>query len=366
MQTAIATTNHATEWAAVLDDAQVVTADTGQGSGALATAARLPVDTLILDVDTGPGLAPAVVRYRLARPGTRIILMAVGHAPGDAEVAAITSAGVYDICTEPSNLPTMLASTPATLSDAVDWLPRGLQPQAAEPKVVTRTVERIVERERIVHAPMATHPVVLGLVSLVPGSGTTTAIGCLAGYLAHRGHAVLIAELVSALHQAAYPLLQDYLPRGVDAVAGSAEVILEATALRRWPYILLDVGTCDINGGQEPAWPLRPDRTVVVLPAAVWRGAAPLKQFAEAGGRADVWLVSGAAPGPYSIDQYIDAIAAVLGSAGGNDDAGIVRLPDVTPYRKYWPAGYRFRDKHLRGACEAVLGGLLPEGGKRR
>lgn len=68
--------------------APVWLAGPGQGATALEEAARVPADLLLLDIETGPGLGPAVLRYRLARSQTRIVLLAAGKVPGDAEVAA--------------------------------------------------------------------------------------------------------------------------------------------------------------------------------------------------------------------------------------------------------------------------------------
>lgn len=43
----------------------------GRRPASLADAARVPVDALILDLATGPGLGPAVLRHRLVRPQTQ-------------------------------------------------------------------------------------------------------------------------------------------------------------------------------------------------------------------------------------------------------------------------------------------------------
>ncbi|MEW6624385.1 MAG: hypothetical protein AB1420_14890 [Bacillota bacterium] len=58
---------------------------TKQGPNALIEASRVPINVLILDVNTGPGLGPAVLRYRLSRPNVRIVLLAEKEYPGNVE-----------------------------------------------------------------------------------------------------------------------------------------------------------------------------------------------------------------------------------------------------------------------------------------
>lgn len=94
----------------------------GYGSNALTEVARVPVDILVLDVKTGPGLSPAVLRYRLNRPNTRIILLAEGAVPGDVEVARVVQTGVYDVVTDIMKLPEALGGKPAGLEAAAKWL----------------------------------------------------------------------------------------------------------------------------------------------------------------------------------------------------------------------------------------------------
>lgn len=78
----------------------------------------MPVDTLILDVDTGPGLGSAVLRYRLNRQNVRIILLAIEREYGDAEVARVAQAGSYDIVTDISKLQQVLDREPSDIAAA--------------------------------------------------------------------------------------------------------------------------------------------------------------------------------------------------------------------------------------------------------
>lgn len=55
-----------------MDDVPVQIVGKGEGPKVLEEAARIPADTLILDIEAGPALGPAVLRYRLKRPDTSI------------------------------------------------------------------------------------------------------------------------------------------------------------------------------------------------------------------------------------------------------------------------------------------------------
>ncbi len=106
----------------VLGDAEQRLVVPGQGAGVLAEAARVPADTLVLDVATGSGLGPAVLRYRLARPQTRIVLLALGCSPGDPEVARVVQGGVYDVVTEASGRSATDPRTVGAASLSTGWL----------------------------------------------------------------------------------------------------------------------------------------------------------------------------------------------------------------------------------------------------
>ena len=77
-----------------LGEAEVRPTEPGEGAGVLAAAARIPADPLLLDAATGPMLGPAVLRYRLARPQTRVVLLALGRSPGDAEARGWSRPGL--------------------------------------------------------------------------------------------------------------------------------------------------------------------------------------------------------------------------------------------------------------------------------
>ncbi|MTI85627.1 MAG: hypothetical protein FH756_17455 [Firmicutes bacterium] len=90
---------------------------------------RVMADTLILDVDAAPGkdLVDAVKGYRIARPQTRIVLLAPGREPGDDTIARLVGLGIYDIKSgnEESDwaqlLDEILQTPPATFAAAARW-----------------------------------------------------------------------------------------------------------------------------------------------------------------------------------------------------------------------------------------------------
>jgi hypothetical protein len=101
-------------------------------------AARVPAELLLLDVALAE--PRALLRYRLARPGTRIVLLAPGRRPGDRAVAAAVQSQVYDVADDLDRLPQLL-DHPADFAAAARWLDPSLVPDApGEASVVERTV----------------------------------------------------------------------------------------------------------------------------------------------------------------------------------------------------------------------------------
>ena len=239
----------------------------GDGPAALAEAARTLQEVLVLDVAVGPGLGLALVRYRIARPVTRVVVLAAGREPGDPDVGALVAAGVYDVCADAAGLAAVLARAPATIADAVAWLPRGLSPEAAESKVVTRTVERRVA--------VGSHPVTVLVAGVAGGVGTTTVACAIAGYTARLGHDTALVGI------GPYGVL------GMEGQGGTwrphldtfpcAEGVGDLVRSRRYPYIVVDAGVAPMGetgggdgrtGGGASALPTvgaDPDVSVLVL-----------------------------------------------------------------------------------------------------
>ncbi len=220
----------------VLGEAEVRLAEPGEGAGALAAAARIPADPLILDVATGPGLGPAVLRYRLARPQTRVVLLALGRSPGDAEVAGVVQAGVYDVLTDAADLAAVLAGPPGDLAAGARWLDPDLTPGGAA-RAPAR--ERVVERR----VAVGTHAVTILVAGLGGGVGTTTL--AFADHTARLGHET---ALVGIGEYGVLGLTEPgrWLPH-LDAfpcAAGAGDVV----RARRYPYVVVDAGVAPPRG----------------------------------------------------------------------------------------------------------------------
>ncbi len=371
------------------DQASIHVTEPGEGPAALESAARTPADLLLLDIARVAG--PQVLRYRLARPDTRVVLLAPGRGPGDTAVAQIVmQAQVYDVVTDLETLAQVI-DHPADLSAAARWLDASLATEA-QPAATTRVVERIVP------TPLSSHPVVIGLCGLVPGAGTTTTMAAIAGYLCRLDQPVLLAEALGAGRLAALTRIASLMPPNVQCVAGTPEAIAEAALRHQWPYILYDAGVIRIGGPDAdgryqdargnphnpsawPQWSLRPDRVVAVIPGAPWRGLPAAEEWMRTPPRAAapdalgvVWAVAGWKP---SVDaeyadyeevllRFLSGRVSELNSDGrrryGEDsyDPVVVPLPDLHPHRA-WPPGYAQPDVLLDGAVRALLDGLLPE-----
>lgn len=375
MQAALVTPTHAPAVQDVLGaDAHIQEVQQGDGSAALGEVARLPVDTLVLDVGTGPALGPAVVRYRMARPTTRIVILAIGRQPGDADVAALVTAGIYDICAEASMLAAVLAVDPGTLANAVAWLPRGLSPEATEPRVVTRTVERVVERERLIEAPMATHPAVIAVVGLDRCCGATITASALAGWLVRRRQGVLLAGqdpvlLREAMEQKEPTDLEELHPAMVQPSASLSLAALPAWALarRRWPWVVVDAGPVT-GGGETWVWPEASrdaDVVVLVLPREYWRFIARGRQWhldTRAGALAGTWGCNARIrvatwwqpkDGKAKLADYGHALT-------GDSDYRVLPVPDMTATMAAgWPLGGLVADVALDRAVHAMLSPLV-------
>jgi len=111
-----------------------------EGAAALEEAGRTPADLLLLDVAAATGAA--VLRYRMARPGTRVVFLAPGRKPGDAVVAQVVQTQVYDVVTDLETLGQTI-DHPADLAAAARWPDPSLAPGAQQ--AATCVVERIVQ-----------------------------------------------------------------------------------------------------------------------------------------------------------------------------------------------------------------------------
>jgi len=336
-------------------EAPVWIAGPGQGVAALEDAARVPADLLLLDINTGPGLGPAVLRYRLARPKTRIILLAPGKAPGDTEVAAVVQTGVYDVVTNLDDLKTVLERPQAELATAALWLDPSLAPSVSSREQVR---ERIVERR----VAVSQRPVLIVVAGVASGVGTTTVAFALAGYLARRGHQTVLAE---AGEQRSLAVIADMdLDNKPAQWLPNLDVCIEPTPrnlvrLRRHAYVVADLGAfprTELVG-------LDADLVLVVLPqahrilrAVAWLQAGKLQPKELYGLR---YVVTGEGKSAAKLANTWKEICSK--TIPGTEVPTVVNLLPVNGQGETWPPGYCKGSGKLDRACNELLVDVLPD-----
>jgi len=221
------------------EDVETRVVESKAGPDVLKELARIPVDVLVLDVETGPGLGPAVLRYKLSRPGTRIVLLACNKKPGDAEVARVVQAGVYDVVTDPDKLNAVLEKEPAGLEAAAKWLDPQLAPEHEKEKEV---VEKVVEKK----VAVSNRPVYIAVCGTASGVGTTSIACAVAAFLAGLKYDTVLVEA----GEPSLSIIMDdvdiedglrpWLPR-LDVVRSQKPK--NYVRARKWQYVVVDLGT---------------------------------------------------------------------------------------------------------------------------
>lgn len=371
---AVVTRSAASAVAAVLRDkgmadTPLVAAEPGQGPAALEEAARVPADVLILDVGTGPGLGPAALRYRLARPQARVVLLAVDRQPGDAAVAQVVQSGVYDVVTDLEDLADALDRPPADLAQAALWLDPSLAPVAHQAVVKERVVERKV--------PMSTRPVLVMVFGAAPGAGATTVACALAAYLARLGYSTALVGADGTDSIAVAAAESPPMPPGISLPRGPRRWLpnldywlqsdcYDAARSGRYQYIVADRGCrprLEVSGAVA-------DLVIVVLP--------PIQRLAQA----IAWKREGrdrdnnvldrvryvALAGPAGAKALTEAWQAIYETSNeGPPEAAVVYpLPARPETSRDWPPGYSRDDPGLHAACRAVLADVLLDDAKPR
>lgn len=324
--------------------------ETGQGPAAMDETVRVPVDLLLLDINTGPGLGPAVLRYRLARRDTRIVLLAPGRKPGDAEVASVVQAGVYDVVTELEKLAAVLDRPPADLAAAALWLDPALAPEAAKEQVKEVVIERRVA--------ISQRPVLIAVAGVAPGVGTTTLACTLAGYLARRGYRTVLVEagenpsleIIADLDLSQVPA--GWLPNLDVCADPNPRNLVRA---RQHEYVVADMGVIR----KENLSSMEADMMLVTLP--VLHRARRVTEWLDAYQKDDAefdFVILGDGK------LVTDWSAVFSGLSSVRTNVRIFHLP-VAVVRD-WPPGYRKASEELDRACGQILADVLPDGPKRR
>jgi hypothetical protein len=179
-------------------------------------AARVNSNALILDIEAGTegDIVAGVKKFRVARPNTRIIVIAPGREPGDKTVAALVGKGVYDIVVPverdgeldiSSSLLKAVNSLPATYADAVRW-------DTVSDGVGVEVKERVVYKERF----LGTGYIITAGAKY--GSGSTTMAAAAAQYLA-----VTEKKKVALIELCRFPVLG----RAADRFHGRVDVFAQ-------------------------------------------------------------------------------------------------------------------------------------------
>lgn len=338
------------------EQATVRVVEAGQGAAALDEAARVPVDVMVLDVAAGPGLGAAVLRYRLARPQTRVIVLAAGRQPGDPEVAGVVQAGCYDIVTDLAQLAAVLDRPPAGLEQAALWL----DPSLAPGKTATEAVK---VRERIVERKVATssRPVLIAVAGVADGVGTTTLAASVGAYLARAGHKALLVEAQGRRDlslMAGMPVesagVHQWLP-GLDLLlGGGTEAGKEGTRRRTHEYVVADCGTVPRSG----LLALDADLALIVLPAVPSRWTRVLD-----------WVRTGEAGAALPAGSHYAVLTADTGIVGLADELfgmfqfarAEVSLVPLAVRANDWPPGWKHANPTAARALDALLGAVMPD-----
>gem|GEM_PF-1496717 len=348
---------------------ELLVVEKGGGPAAIEEAARVPIDVLVLDVASGPGLGAAVLHFLLARPQSRVILLAPGRVPGDQDVAQVVAMGIYDVVTDLAELPEVLRRPPATRDQAALWLDPSLVAGAAKEKREIK--ERIVERR----VPMSTRPVFLAVVSAAPGAGATSTAATLAGFLARSGYSVCLVasdrqeSLVYEARLEGIPIPSSlaitparWLAR-LDFFTGDFR---DALVAGKYQYVVADFGYLP----REEAAALLADLVIILLPLEQrfdWFFAWRKESMEKKGGARRFERVRYVCLGsekrterlrliwrdePYVFSEEYDGPVELAGE--------VLNLPlPADEYR--WPPGYYQPDHDLDEACQAILKPVLPE-----
>ena len=312
-------------------------------SEAWQNAARTQYDTIWVNWSEADHSVRPLVQYRTLRPTTRIVVEVPDELePPDSEVAKWVQLGVYDIARSQSDF-SLVIQNPATIADALAWT--GLQPvdsdtESSGPKPLKPVQFRTIEVEKKIST--SARPVLIAVVGVSPGVGTTTTAVSAATLLAGMGHEVALAESLST--PPALDHWESELPKGVTPFASPAPDPIELVRRREWAYIVVDAGAI-------PEWAAirewQADLTVLVGPGDKHRFARwePLvRAIPEQYGAS---IVAGAIAGGKDGDKIVRALA---------DEGGLTAFEIPENSHKKGKGG----DRALRDLLAPVMADLAP------
>lgn len=186
----IITMQHQSAFEAAIGDSNVFHWDGQSIRDNLDAAARVHIQTLIVDIDAAPidQLTMALRSFRRQRPHTRIIIFGCDKQPGDPDMARCVALGIYDIAvlhTEDLDeeeidthitdlLQEKIEADRGTYADAAKWdshiheeLPTGKSKKSSSLLTKETVKETVIIKERLIGTP------VIAITGAHPGAGTT-------------------------------------------------------------------------------------------------------------------------------------------------------------------------------------------------
>ena len=241
-------------------------------------AARLPGETLVLDVDisSGNALVKALHAFRISRPEARVILLVGGRQVGDETISAMVSLGVYDLCETDNedmfakDFAVCLRRDVGTYAMASRWH-RGFREEAAEKPRETVVIER---------RPVGR--VTVAVAGLAAGVGCTHTALMVGAFLAKTGAAAIVEDSQRPVFESIVGLATGKCRSARGFRFGSTDVFpmpkrreyegylydQVIAELAEYDYVVRDLGVLDVEKLREL---YRAQCAVIVGSASSWR-----------------------------------------------------------------------------------------------
>lgn len=246
------------------------------------SASRVSSEVLIVDLDvfSGKEIVSALQSFRIARPNTRIIVIAPDRKPGDEIISSIVGLGIYDIAAGKKEsdwaemIKNILLSPPATYAQAARWHTGQLL------NAFVQTKERVIIEER----PAGV--VTIAVSATAHGIGCTHTAFSIASFLARLGHSTAVIEdsqrsvfsfLCSVLKAKEGKVEGSYTVHGIDIFPvdesrnngnWNYDMLLKKIKAGQYEYVVRDLGVLDSARKKEM---YRADIAFIVASAAKWR-----------------------------------------------------------------------------------------------
>jgi len=262
---------------------QVGTLDSQGIKDVLNSASRVASDVLILDLDIGVGrdIAAALQSFRIARPHTRIIILAPDREPGDVTVSSLVGLGIYDIISGPKDsdwgelVKNALTGRPATYAQAARWH-------------TGQFLDAISAKGRVIIEERPAGVVTIAVAGIAHGLGCTHTSLSIASFLARLGYSTAIIEdsqkpsfdfLCNIMKAKKGRVEGSFIINGLDIFPLSKNLddidnitnfdkLIGKIKAGRYEYIVRDLGVLDSLRAREL---YRADSAFVVASAAKWR-----------------------------------------------------------------------------------------------